>query len=580
MLDMSKEVCQSAIMTTSRILTLYRKKRCDGLGIPCGNCSRLGLECENRVHLVWEDDVRRIGMKRRGPPGNSKKGRQWQADNGFATSSPDWDSSNSSPAQGESHSDPLAALKGTSIAEVSKPGRHPAQIVRYQQMSAYPRSLDSTESLLLDHYIQTFSREYPTCSGPSNPFLSVFIPLAMKCSMVLDSLLALSGAQRWKDGIGSMNNAMLSLRQRALKATRDLLQTESENHNRLSSFVRSTDEGTNSKVQRPGALLDTKSLSEENLLFILTSSILFLLYEKVSGETTWKPHMEFINQFFECSLQSLAIEARHSPELAEAVRFLHNIFVYNDLVRSTTLQTKPLSSFYLTATKAVWGKCSPLEKTLFPSGDKEKAAFRLRYHYPNLIARLSSGDHSVTEDDIAAWDGSMDWLPSFVLDHNTSDRTKGDQTNNCDAVPNSDSPPDDGAIISELYRTAARIYRQQVLIKVSANGLVHNLLEPRCDPQTLPRLAAYAQSLMVSLPLGSSYENALLWPIGIAAKELTVTQVNARSSILLRLQHLETRFQMRHFQKVQDVLRRYWGQRDIGLDPVALVPEQDAILLG
>ncbi|KAI8713696.1 hypothetical protein NCS52_01214900 [Fusarium sp. LHS14.1] len=44
-----------------------RRKKCDSVSFPCGNCRRLGLDCNTETKLVWEDDSRRQGMKRRGP---------------------------------------------------------------------------------------------------------------------------------------------------------------------------------------------------------------------------------------------------------------------------------------------------------------------------------------------------------------------------------------------------------------------------------------------------------------------------------------------------------------------------------
>ena len=524
---------------------------------------------------MWEDDARRAGMKRRGPTTSVRNGSPKKTQNGFVVSTP-YPGGSTYP-QGQ----PAAVMKLTT--KPNNEGLQPfksapplAQIIRYQQISAYPHTLDSTESLLLDHYVQRFSREYPTCSGPSNPFLSVLIPLSMKCGMVLDSLLALSGAQRWKHGIASMEKESLKLRQRALKGARELLLTEDVSSSKNNLDLRNGQNHTAlSKYQTTGLSGRPDPTTQENLLYLLTSSILFLLYEKVSGEPTWKPHMDFISQFFKRWLTSLVFDPKQFPDAAAAIRFLHDLFVYNDLVRSTSLQTRPLSNFYLTATAAIGTQCSPLETAFFPTRTDEQADFRRRNYFPNLIARLSSGDVSVTEEDIAAWDGSMDWLPSFALDHSMRKAS-----NNTKASPSRLPTWDDRTIISELYRTAASIYRRQILGSQIRNGQLHDGFQLQDNDQILPQLAAFAHLLIISLPEVSAYENALLWPIGIAAKELTANQSRERSSILLRLQILESRFQMRHFRKVQDVLRRHWDMRDgiSTFDPS--VSEEDAILLG
>ena len=66
-------------------------------------------------------------------------------------------------------------------------------------MNLLPTKLTGNESILMDHYTRRFSRTYPTCSEPANPFLSVLFPLAMESGVVLDALLALSGARSWSE---------------------------------------------------------------------------------------------------------------------------------------------------------------------------------------------------------------------------------------------------------------------------------------------------------------------------------------------------------------------------------------------
>jgi hypothetical protein len=111
-----------------------RKKRCDSISFPCKNCFRLGLFCESGTKLVWEDDVRREGMRRRGP-------KKYQLEKDKLESS-------------------------TTL---------PTRIWQF----------DPGEALLLDNYIQCFSRTYSTCSDPSNPFLSILLPISMQAALAL-----------------------------------------------------------------------------------------------------------------------------------------------------------------------------------------------------------------------------------------------------------------------------------------------------------------------------------------------------------------------------------------------------------
>ena len=420
------------------------------------------------------------------------------------------------------------------------------QLVRYSQVSAYPRVFDATESLLLQNYVQRFSRVYPTCSGPGNPFLSILLPLAMRNDVVLDSLLALSGAQRWNDNWAPMEKESLKLRQRALRGCRELL---------VNDHFGSSSQKPDSTHHRSAVPARVGATSRQNLLFLLTSSVLFLLYEKVSGEPTWKPHIEFIAQFFERSMNLLSIDPETSPRATEAIRFLHDIFVYNDLVRSTSTQTAPLSKFYLSAIRPNGSECF-MSKLLSPATNSQ-APSRSRYYFPNLIARLSSGDETVSESDIDAWDGSMSWLPSFALD-----KSRGDEKNSSSRLRSGTGIANDCEVTSELYQVSLRIYRLQVLGRRWINQPRPAVDDKGGDSEVLQQLAGYAHSLMDLLQEGSVYENALLWPIGIFAKQLTLNQPTERESVIRRLKSLEGRFQMRHFKKVQNVLLRHWAIRD------------------
>ena len=441
-----------------------------------------------------------------------------------------------------------------------------SRVIRYRHMSGYPRALDSTESILLDHYVQRFSREYPTCSGPNNPFLSVFLPLAMRNGVVLDSLLALSGAQHWDHGCAWIEKESLKLRQRALRGTRALLAID--NTPAADGNMREDGPRSQSALAKPNHTTATYRIhatNEETLLYLLTSSVLFLLYEKVSGEPSWRPHIEFINQFFEHSLSYLTIDPTTPTEVGEAVKFLFDIFVYNDLVRSTSLQAPTLSSFYLTAMRKDKSTSNPLgdDSPNNRESGNGNAMCKHRHYFPNLIARLSAGDDSVTEAEIAAWDGSLEWLPSFALDtrigHETFNLNGG--LNAASLYPQ-EYKWDDRKAISELYRTAASVYRLQALSTPMQDRMVQNdPLLVECA-EKLAGLALRAHSLMLLLSEGSIYENALLWPIGIAAKELTQNQTAERQDVLARLQYLNKRFQMRHFGKVQEILLRHWMIRD------------------
>jgi hypothetical protein len=334
-------------------------------------------------------------------------------------------------------------------------------------------------------------------------------------------MLALSGAQRGTESGRELQETTLSIRQRALAGCREMLQ---------SPTLPSSQEA---QIQT------LNSMKDEERLTLLASCILLLLYEKISGEgkTNWMPHLDFIHEIWSSHNNG----SKSSSSLIDAFIFLRNLYLYNDLVRSTSLRVPTQSNFYL--------QCGEVEKG--------------RYYYPHLISRLSRHDSTVTDADILRWDGCMNWLPSFALNrHGNSNSTAGEAN--------------DEWIISVLYRTTALIYRRQM----SFESQVFDF------PQTA-ELAEQAVESMECLPEGSPFENTLLWPIGIVAKSLGMERVSARATILRRLDSLNRRFQMKHFMRAQEILINHWQNMDNNWQHGIATPfgmglelQADTILLG
>ncbi|KAL2783587.1 fungal-specific transcription factor domain-containing protein [Aspergillus keveii] len=422
-----------------------RKKKCDGTSFPCGTCSRLGLSCERDTRLVWEDDARREAMRRR--------------------------------ARG------------------------------LPRRGIWPFELDATESVLLDHYIQRFSKTYPTFSGPDSPFMTVLLPLSTRSRVVLNSLLALSGVQTWQNGSFGMGEGMLKMREKALRGCRMLLM----------------------RLYGPADVG-----SHDDVIDLFASCMLLLLYEKLAGEgeENWSPHLSFIASL--CSHTG----SRVFPSRDEGSQFLLSLFSYNDLVRSTSLQAPTMSDFYLRGTLSAMRQPGPTMS---------------RFTFPNLNARISAGDATVTDADIAAWDGKMTWFPSFALVS-----TDGEDPGYVRSPSLSDGQHismnpsiyqieqllpihelTDEKIVSRLYRIAAMVYKRQKAPDIQ---------------------------LLRLLPAGSAFETTLLWPIGIVARELTLAYETQRAYLIYRLEALEHRFHMKHFSCVKDFLLSLWVAKDYGLN--------------
>lgn len=533
---------------------MLSKKKCDSATFPCNNCVRLQLHCESGVGLVWEDDARREGMRRRGPP-QLKKHQAVYA----------------SQLQR-----PVAAQDGrTSTADGCQQGRDGAAPVQTDQAPDLTRRIPSSvnsdllpnEVVLLGRYVDLFSRTYPTCSGPTNPFVSVFLPLAMQSTVVLDSLLALSGAQTWNEWGFAMEKTTLNLRQRALAGCQNLL------------------------VRAQGAAMSNgqdqswlEVMSEEDFLLLMASCILLLLYEKIVGEGkgNWLPHLEFMARVFANFIRQRTGyntgPVLHQLRNPEAFQFIHNLFLYNDLVHSISRETSTLSGYYLRLEQEE----APTTLTEPPSWPNNISFFPApipatttphdsRHWFPHLIARISAGDVNVTDADITSWDGRVDWFPSFSLlttpqSGSESSLTSNNMSNVTECVQNASNhqqPPlterSQEPLISEIYRIAARVYRIHVF---SRRGLISN--DAQSAAVDTCALACHAVQLILQLPGSSPFENALLWPIGTIAKELTGEHMEERNAILDRLLALERRFQMRHFERARAVLQEMWQKKDAG----------------
>lgn len=401
-------------------------------------------------------------------------------------------------------------------------------------------SLTTEESILLDHYILRFSRTYPTCQGPSNPFLSTLLPYALQNKIVLDALLALSGAQHWGSDGMTMEKATLQLRHRALRGCQALLNQP----NMKMHMERRTQRQTSGHL-----------VAASEFLPLIACCVLLLLYEKLAGngKSNWMPHLSFLATVFQHlplikEDRTPGAISQHS-EQNEIFEFLYNLFLYNDLVHSTATGTTTLSNYYLTS---ILSACFPSDTSLTN-----------RYYYPYLVAQIAAAHASITEADIDAWDGRLDWLPSFS------------SVSWVRPEPNAQAKSNEHIVAAQLYRYTAKILLRQSLRRRCADGSV-----PTTHDTETSILAEQAARTLPELPDGSSFENALLWPIGICARELTEGQAPERMVFMYRLQQLERRFHMRHFKRMQEVLQVDWARADKGLPSNAPDSKGDIFLLG
>lgn len=519
-------------------LMRHRRKKCDSVvDFPCGNCKRLGLSCDTSTKLLWEDDSPRDGMRRRGPSKHRNRDQLSEAIQGI-----------SKPIHGEN--------------EVAVPHQN---LLMLQRVSEWPFQLDGDEVQLLSHYIHCFSRTYPTFGGSDNPFLKVVLPLCVENRAVLDAALALSGVQSWENGRFAMEQPMLRIRHQALKGCNQLItkimnQPETQHHASQSS----------KSGHVPFGIYE-QQLSDKrtDLLLLLMACGLLLLYEKISAESqdSGTRHIEFFTRVFpEKALLSFLNESSRENEddrWKDALSFLSSLFLYNDLIRSTSLQTPTLSRLYYEDKPTV-----PLNESIQV---RDNAYFQSeRFLFPSLVARISSGDATVTDEDIAAWGGGLDWFPSYaLLPPSPSSNRQQVPTSNTMLVTDVSfrdleklcdySHWDEGTIVSELYRIAATVYRKQNAIQFGHK----NAGDVDSWYTQMGNLPAWAVALIHQLPPTSILLNTLLWPLSIIAKELT-DEVD-RKYVISRLGALEKQFKMRHFFVLRDELIRIWAMRDQGV---------------
>lgn len=455
------------------------------------------------------------------------------------------------------------------------------EAIGLRRISEWPYDLDQTEYQLLSHYAQRFSRIYPAFAGPANPFLQIFLPLSMQSRPVLDALLALSSVSSWENGSFTMQQYMLKLRHQALKGCNELITAVMSRPDAEAQLQRTSSVGDALQVMARKA----SDSGGNDVVHLLATCGLLLLYEKLSGESqeNGTTHLQFFARLFPVR-NFLPLTDQEANDIGEnqwnqAIQFLSSLFLYNDLVRSTSFRTPTLSNFYLEDT--------PLQ-TSFDSltiQDPQPRHNIGRFEFPNLIARLSGGDLSVTDVDIATWDGRLDWFPSFAL-------LPPEKVEPHERLPTADlgftSNPffsqlgefttpahwSERVVISELYRIAATVYRRQCILRMQLEAAQSGLMMPNYEDTDMGNLPVWAIQLIEVLPQDSPFQNTLLWPVAIVAKELTESY--ERDSIIEKLVLLEKRFKMKHFNVVREHLLRCWMMRDQGI----IYQEEQPVLFG
>ncbi|OAL20811.1 hypothetical protein AYO22_08439 [Fonsecaea multimorphosa] len=449
-------------------------------------------------------------------------------------------------------------------------GIHDAQpqlLANSRLLWLHPGRFSPGRSYLWDQYLNRFCRTFPSYAGPQNPFLSVLVPMALQSNMLFEALIAMSGAQTWGSASLELREETLEAKHNALKACRELLNGPTCSH---ISRSRTERDAIGSVAVSSGSSTNGSITMDTQLIVLLATVTMLLLYEKFTGEgeKNWKPHLNFINHVF-----ALTDIPRGSNKFNIAMCFLHGLFTYNDLVGSTSLRSAPLSTFYVQACEAdpTYGSshATSIPSPHPPLGSVDRQNWLTcsdrggrrfgAYQFPSMIARISSGDTSLSMTDIIQWDGRMDWFPSFCLKDNES----------C-YLANRESH-EEASIIVELYRKTAMIYYEQRLLRdhqqITLSTTPLRRTAQRGHGKGGESDLPYSQhiraiELIKLIPAHSPYENSLLWPISIIAPDLQYHHTAERQYLFKKLEWLERRFQMKQFHCMRQFLRDFWTRAD------------------
>lgn len=419
-------------------------------------------------------------------------------------------------------------------------------------VSQWPFSFDATESLLLNHYVQRFARSCPTFAEAENPFLRVILPLSVESRAVFDSLLTLGCVQSWSNGTFLFERSMLQSRQKALRGCRVLIQelgTASDN------------------VLMIQDISHLKTKNGRQTLYLLMNCALLLLYEKLTGDLqeSGSMHLDFLARMLSRNALLQMAHKSHrndlvSSSMGEALQFAVNLFLYNDFVLSTSLQSKAFSALYLT----------DVEQTLAgPELIDYSSQYGSRHVFPGIMTRIAAGDGRVTDWDIARWDGNLGWLPSFALQPDCERPVywavpvaigafvMGPEFKNLHEIVHVNSWSE-SCMTSELYRIAGSMYRRQRAARGPEPGA-----ETELSISCLGNLPRWSMQLLAALPVGSSFESSLLWPLGVIGTTLSASYKSEREALLARLESMDLQFHSKPLRGLVHHLKSYWATMDL-----------------
>lgn len=350
---------------------------------------------------------------------------------------------------------------------------------------------------------------------------------------------------------------MLQCRQRALRGCRSLIHELGTTQDEL-------------------VIHNISSLQTRNglkIVYLLLNCVLLLLYEKLTGdlEASGSIHLAFLSQMLS---KNALLQITHrdyqqnnlSASMREALQFIVSLFLYNDFLLSTSLRARPFSTLYRPTTSL---EISPASAR--PELQCHSIQYGSRFVFPSIMVSIAAGNQHITDWDIARWDGDLGWLPSFALQPDYIQEVyrpipiandvivMGTEFKNLNDVISVNCWKESW-IASEIYRIAGSIYRRQcVALPPSAISTVQTDSRTCLRFGNLPR---WSIQLLEALPTGSTFESAMLWPIGVVGGTLTAGYEDERNVLLDRLETLYQQFHSKPLRKLIDRLQSSWKAAD------------------
>ena len=531
-----------------RLSGVDRKKKCDLQKPACHTCTRLGMQCEGyKRRILWEDDAVRQAIGRRGPSKSQK--RPGPTENVDVVASSEDSGANfpvfttATPFESEFHR--TEEMGSECSNDTVPPTKHDAFLRAIEKPGLISiHDLSSPIELhLWDYYINRFARTYPTCRDDDNPFLTCLIPVALKFRPVKCAMLAIAGSQNKQSRTPHLRRAISRFTKEAITECLHISRRAGGHLLSSSDFPLAT-ETAEADFGFPADMLLLASMDK---ICLVTTALLLVLLAKLSGDScsSLRTHLQFAEAYF-------SFEDNYGYDhQGHLYVFLRSLFNYNQLLALIANPTPDATPYHSNQASQI-GIGTP----------------HIQQNYSTLLHRISSAVQDVSLSELDSWHGDLDFIPSL----STSDKTDTTALHP-GALAHNPPPPSsspcmyDGisnsagqlALLRELYRTVGQVYFFQQLRDRQGlpNTLTTYAFPPFIAHENIEKLVTLAVNILQRFPKASSYNSALLMPLGIIASELRSN--HTQGVVLERLDLLQNEFHFEHFGMIRQDFLEEWA---------------------